>query len=256
MTRAPDRLRFRDPVRLLFSPAPWVAFWYLFVSIVLGSLWFAAAFSGLAAGATLSIVWLGLPVFAFALALTRRMAGVERRRVRVLRQPPIPRPYRPVRARELRPRLAERLRDPAARRDAVLLVSLWVPLLLLDTLAVTVWLAGLWLVSLPIWYRYVPQTFDNGTAGHGVSLGNFPNGPHGGGSWGFLVDDMNSALIAAAVGLGLLVLIGNYVLVAAARAHAAVTRSMLAPAADPLAEARQMLVADPALSGTPAQRDM
>jgi hypothetical protein len=46
----------------------------------------------------------------------------------------------------------------------------------------------------------------------------------------------------------LLVLVANYLLVAAARAHAWVAASLLRPAADPLAAARQLLVEDPAPS--------
>lgn len=248
MTAAPSRLRFRDPARLLLSPAPWVSFWYLLAWLVLGSLWFAIALAMLLAGVTLSVVWLGLPVLAFALGTTRALAGVERRRVHILGMPRIASPYRPVRATGLPARLAERLRDPATRRDAVVLVAVWLPLFVLDTVAVAIWLAGIELISLPFWYHYVPETFDNGTKAHGVSFGNFPNGPHGDGSWGVFVDDIGSALIAALAGVALLVLVGNYAIVAAARAHAAVARSWLGEARDPLAEARQMLVADPELS--------
>jgi hypothetical protein len=59
---------------------------------------------------------------------------------------------------------------------------------------------------------------------------------------------MRTALLAAGVGLALLILVGNYLIVAAARARAWVTASLLRPAADPLSAARRMLVADPALS--------
>jgi hypothetical protein len=84
---------------------------------------------------------------------------------------------------------------------------------------------------------------------HGVSFGYYPNGPYGGGnSWGFFVHDTRSAVIAAVVGLLLLIVAGNYVIVAAARAHAAITRALLGRALDPLADARQMLIADPELS--------
>ena len=62
------------------------------------------------------------------------------------------------------------------------------------------------------------------------------------------VDDMGSALLAAGIGAVLLVLVGNYLLVAAARAHAWVAASLLRQAVDPLAAAKQLLVDDPALS--------
>jgi hypothetical protein len=242
------RLRFRAPFPLLFSPAPWAAFWYLFGSMFLGIVWFSISFTFLAAGLALGLFWIGLPLLAAALAINRALAGVERRRIRTLGGPPIPTPYRPVSSSGLRAGLLERLKDPATRRDAVLLVALWPALFVIDTVAVVFWLVCFELMSLPIWYRYVPNTFDNGTKAHGVAFGNFPDGPHAGHHWGIFVDDRQSALIVAGVGLVLLVFAGNYLVVALARAHAAITRSLLGPARDPLAPARQMLVADPELA--------
>ena len=243
-----SRLRFRNPIALLFSPAPWTALCYLLTYLLVGSLSFALAFAALVTGATLSITWLGLPVLAAALATVRLLADGERVRIRTVGVDAIPRPYRPAQSTGLRAGLRERLRDPATTRDAVLLVALWVPLFVLDTVTTAIWLAFAATITLPVWYRYVPQTFDNGTHAHGVDFGNFPNGPNGGGSWGLFVDDMGSALLAAGVGAVLLVLVGNYLLVAAARAHARVAASLLRQAADPLAAAKQLLKEDPALS--------
>jgi Putative sensor len=217
------RLRFRAPPALLFSPAPWTATWYLFCSLVLGVVWFTVAFTVLVTGTILGWLWLGLPLLAAGLAVTRALASAERHRIR----PSIAAPYRQMHKRGLRARLGERLRDPATRRDVVLLVVLWVPLFVLDTVALTVWLVSFALISLPIWYRYVPNTFGNGTTAHGVAFGSFPNGPHGAGARGVFVGDLRTALLAAAVGLVLLVAAANYVVVAAARAHAAITRALL-----------------------------
>ncbi|HEY7049540.1 MAG TPA: sensor domain-containing protein [Jatrophihabitantaceae bacterium] len=242
------QLRFRAPLPLLFSRAPWAAFWYLLGSMFLGTLWFSITFTLLATGLTLGLFWVGLPVLVAALATTRALAEVERRRIGTVGGPRISTPYRPVSGTGFRARLGQRLRDPATRRDTVLLVVLWPAVFVIDTVAVVFWLACFALMSLPIWYRYVPNTFDNGTKAHGVAFGNFPDGPHAGHHWGFFVGDMRSALLAAAVGLVLLVVAGNYLLVALARAHGAITRSLLGPAIDPLAAARQMLIADPELS--------
>ncbi len=241
----PSRLRMRNPISLLFCAAPWASLGYLFGWLFVGSLWFSIGFTLLACGLTLGIMWLGLPVAAFALATMRGMANIERRRVGLVGAAPIPSPYRTHHETQLRARLRAHLKDPATRRDAVLIVALWVPLFVLHTVVVTLWLTLASLITLPIWYRYVPQTFDNGTKAHGVSIGNFPNGPKGGHSWGFFIGDTRSALVAAAVGVVLLVLVGNYLLVAAARAHVSVTSSLLGQARDPLADAKQMLRADP-----------
>jgi hypothetical protein len=225
---------------LLFSPAPWTATWYLFCSLVLGAVWFAIAFTMLMTGAIVGWLWLGLPLLAAGLAVTRALASAERHRIR----PSIAAPYRQMRKHGLRARVGERLRDPGTRRDVVLLVVLWVPLFVLDTVAFTVWLVSFALISLPIWYRYVPNTFDNGTTAHGLAFGSFPNGPHGGGARGVFVGDLPTALLAAAVGLVLLVAVANYVVVAAGRTHAAITRALLCKPTSPHAADGQMLSAD------------
>ena len=234
------RLRFRAPPVLLFSPAPWTATWYLFCSMLLGTVAFALALTVLLTGAVLGWLWLGIPLLAAGLVVTRGLASVERHRIK----PPIPAPYRPVGTRGLRARLGQRLRDPATRRDVVLLVVLWVPLFVLDMVALTLWLVSFALISLPIWYRYIPTTFDNGTTAHGVAFGSFPNGPHGTGARGVFVGDLSTALLAAAVGLVLLLAAANYVVVAAARTHVAITRALLRPTTNSHAAAGQTVTAD------------
>ena len=109
---------------------------------------------------------------------------------------------------------------------------LWPWLFVLDLLGLLAWLIPLALVSLPFWYRYVPNTFDNGTSAHGIALGYFPDGPHGATHYGWFIDNTQSALGAAAIGLGLLLLVGNYAVVGAARVHVrAVARWLAAPVA-------------------------
>jgi len=238
------RLQYRNPMRLLVSPAPWAAFGYLSSSIVLGVLTFSIATTLLAVGVSLGLLWLGLPVLVLAGASTRALANVERRRLR----PRIAAPYRSRPSGPFRARLAARLRDPATRRDVILLVVLWPALFVIDTVATTFWLGCVALISLPIWYRYIPNTFDDGSKAHGIAFGYYPNGPYGDNHWGFFVHDNQSAFVAAAAGLVLLIVAGNYVVVAAARAHAAIVRALLSRARDPLADARQMLTSDPGIA--------
>ena len=90
----------------------------------------------------------------------------------------------------------------------------------------------------------MPNTFDNGATAHGVAFGSFPNGPHGGGAQGVFVDDLPTALLAAALGVVLLVAAANYLTVAAARTHAAITRALLRPVTDPFTTARQTAVTE------------
>ena len=137
-----------------------------------------------------------------------------------------------------------RWRDPATWRDVAYLIGLWVPLFLLDTIVLTVWLTFLAGVTLPLWY-WAPRGnaglgYTSPTTIHGLALGYFPHGPNGPGGVGLYVDSFPKALLAAA-GFLVLFLIFNYVLVATARAHAAVARGLLRPPADPLAGAKDVL---------------
>jgi len=102
-----------------------------------------------------------------------------------------------------------------------------------------VWWVSVAAITLPIWY-WAPWKSIHGVRYHGYDLGYHPNGPHGPGGWGLYVDTLPKALAVAGAGL-ILFLIFNYVLVATARAHAAVARGLLGPAEDPLRPAREVL---------------
>lgn len=213
------RLRYRNPLALTFSSAPWCAAGYLFSSIVLTTVWFAVGLTVLLVCVVLSLTWAGLPVLLGGLGVVHGLAAIERRRagrVLGLRVAAAPRDDEVT---GLRRRLASRLRSRATWREIALLVPAYPLLLVLDLAALVVWLVPIALISLPFWYRYPPQSFDNGTTAHGVELGYYPDGPRGTRRYGWFIDDMHSALIAAGVGLVLLLLVGSYVAVAAARAH-------------------------------------
>jgi hypothetical protein len=83
-------------------------------------------------------------------------------------------------------------------------------------------------------------------------LGYFPNGPHGHGAWGLYVDTLPKAITVAAACL-VLFLLFNYVVIAAARLHAAIARALLRAPEDPLRAAREVLLRPGPLSGTPHQ---
>jgi hypothetical protein len=216
---APSRLRVRNPISLLASPAPWASAWYLATYLVLGGLWFALTVAVLLTSTVLSLTWIGLPLLVLAFTVIRGLAGAERLRAGIvgLRVPaPTARPvHGPMSA-----RLRARLQDGQGWRRIVLLVVLWPWLLAVDLAALVVWLICVMLISLPFWYRYPRQQFDNGVRAHGVQLGYYPDGPHGTHRYGWFVDDLHSSLLAAGAGVVLLVLVGNYAVVAAARHHA------------------------------------
>ena len=235
----------RDPIRLLFSGTLWASAWYLLAYLVVAWGLFAVALTIIVAGGLLSVTLAGLPVLIAAAAVIRWCAGFERARLRGMGIR-VRGGYREFTGSGLLARLRTRWSDPALWRDVAYLFGLMAPLLAVDFAVIVVWLVLLAGITLPAWYRFPHQTFTLGVNGggggsfHGVQLGYFPHGPHGQGAWGLYVDTLPKALAAAAVCL-VLFLLFNYVLVAAARLHAAIARALLRAPQDPLREAREIL---------------
>jgi signal transduction histidine kinase len=156
---------------------------YLLTSLPLGLLWSAPLVLLAAAGALLAVVWVGLPLLALGLGLTRFAGGWERRRCAALLSRPVPPPYQgPVSwSRPLDSAWAA-AGDPATGRDLRYLLLL--PVLGVLDLAVLVpaVVVPATLVSLPAWFWALPT----GEAALGpVSLDSWPR-----------------AVAAALVGLG------------------------------------------------------
>jgi hypothetical protein len=229
----------RDPIRLLVSGGLWRSVWYLLGYLAVGWALFAIAVAVGVGGAGLSITLAGLPVLVAAAAAIRWCADVERARLRPIVDGPVAGRYRQVAGSGVMAQLRTRWRDPATWRDVAYVVGLFVPLLALDTIVVALWLGSLAAITLPIWY-WAPWKTIHGVRYHGYDLGYHPNGPHGPGGWGLYVDTLPKALAVAGIGL-VLFLIVNYVVVATARAHAAVARGLLSTAEDPLHEAKDVL---------------
>ncbi|MGI8880470.1 MAG: sensor domain-containing protein [Jatrophihabitans sp.] len=221
-------VQFGNPLSLLVSPLLWSSVGYLVAYLLLGALWFAATLTALLAGGITSIFVIGLPILAAGLAVIRVLASVERIRVPQPLGGPIASPYLPART-GFRADLAGRVQDPATWRDVVLLLILWPVLFILDVIALVVWLIGWGLISLPFWYQYPPQTFNNGVKAHGTQIGYYKHGPHQGPHYGWFIDDLRSSLIAAGVGALVVLVVGNYLLVGVAKLHASITRGLLGP---------------------------
>jgi hypothetical protein len=235
----------RNPVGLLFSPVLWASAWYLLAYLVIGWVLFAVVVTLVVGGGLLSLTLAGLPVLLAAAAVIRGCASFERARLRAMGGEPVQGAYREVTGSGFLARIRARWTDPALWRDAAYLFALMAPLLVLDFAVIVVWLVLLAGITLPAWYQYPHQTFAIGVSGnsqsaHGVQLGYFPHGPHGHPSWGIYVDTLQKALLVAAACL-ILFLLFNYVLVAAARLHAAIARSLLRAGDDPLREAKEVL---------------
>ena len=240
------RLRlYRNPLRLVCSASPWRAVWYLSGYVfVTGWLLFTATFTATVTAAAFAITLAGIPLLVAASAVLRGCAEVERTRVLQVLTAPVGGGYRPVPETGIMAQAKARWQDPATWRDAAYLIGLWVPLVTLDTAVLAVWLTFLAGITLPVWY-WAPRGngwfgYTSPTSIHGVALGYFPHGPNGHGGVGLYVDTLPKALLAAAV-FAVLFLLFSYVVVLTARAHAAVTRSLLRAPTDPLAEAKEVL---------------
>jgi Putative sensor len=227
----------RNPVGLVLSKAPWSAASYLTVYLFAGTFLFAVAFAAAVTGAVFAVTLAGLPVLVAVAATIRWCADVERTRLR----PPysVVGGYREAIGPGVLANLRARWRDSATWRDIAYLIGLWAPLFALDLTVLTIWLVLLAGITLPAWY-WAPWQTIHGVRYHGYQLGVFPNGPHSSPAYGFYIDTLPKALLAAAVCL-ILFLLFNYVLVATARLNAATARALLSAPEDPLSEAKEVL---------------
>lgn len=233
------RLRmYRNPIRMLFSAGVWASSWYLFGSIIVCLALFCVVTTITVTSAALVIIWAGLPLLVGSAYFIRGCVVMERGRARAV----VPEGLAvlpPVQTADgFFPTLKAVWRDRITQRGLAHFTLLAIPLVILDTVVWTIWVALLAGVTVPVWYRYIPRTF-NGHRYHGLEYGYFPNGPHGKDSVGFWIGSDLSATVAAVASLVLL-LAWNYVLVATARLHANAVRSVVA-GRDPLAAARRVL---------------
>ena len=233
------RLRmYRNPIRMLFSAGVWASAWYLLSSMILCIVLFSVVTSISITSAALVIIWAGLPLLIGSAYFIRGCAVMERGRARAVIPEGLPAMTPVASAEGFFPTLKAVWKDRITQRGLAHFTLLAIPLLVLDAVVWTIWVAFLGAISVPIWYRYIPQTFD-GQQMHGLAFGYFPHGPHHKGAIGYFVDSDLSAAVAAVIGVVLL-LAWNYVLVATARVHASTVRSVVA-GRDPMAAARRVL---------------
>lgn len=241
-----QRLRmYRNPIRMMFSAGVWASAWYLFTSIILYIALFAVVTSITITSAALVVVWAGLPLLIGSAYFIRGCVVLERGRARAVVPEGLPE-LPPVETTEgFFASLKAVWKDRITKRGLTHFTLLALPLAILDTIVWTIWLSLLGTITVPIWYRYVPQDYD-GLRMHGLQFGYFPHGPHNKDSIGFFIGSNLSATVAAVAALVLL-LAWNYVLVATARLHANAVRAVVT-GRDPMAAARRVLEAPGPLS--------
>jgi hypothetical protein len=229
-----------NPLHQLVTGSTWRAAGFLLGYLVWGWLLWAAVFAATLTAAVLCITLAGIPLLVAAAAVIRGCASAERWRLRGVLAGPVHGGYRAAQRPGILGQVRTRWTDPATWRDFAYLFALFPLLWALDFAVMAVWLVLLAGVTVPFWYRYVPETFSHGQSAHGLQFGYFPNGPSGAGSWGWFIGNLPQALIAAGVFL-VLFLLFNYVLVGTARLHAQVASTLLRAPADPMAAAKEVL---------------
>ena len=167
--------------------ATWRANTFLLVSFPVGIATFVFLVTAISIGVGLAIVWVGLPILAATLVVSRWLARFERRRVALALAEPVQSSYLTPHRRGMFGWLHTAIVDTATWKDLLWLLIL-LPLfgLVGFVIAVCAWGTGLALVTLPAWYSAIGDP--------GVNLG------------ALRVDTLDEAWIGIPVGLVVLTL--------------------------------------------------
>jgi hypothetical protein len=130
---------------------------YLVMNLPIGIASFVFVVTTLSLGVGTVVIWLGLAVLAVSMLVCRGFAQVERARVHAMLGTYIATPYRPLP--EKTKRWATRIKDPATWKDMAYCVLL-LPIGIAEfTLMVTFWATSLWLVTLPVYWGFLPDSW-------------------------------------------------------------------------------------------------
>jgi signal transduction histidine kinase len=209
-TRAVEEVSSRigtSRVRLLIRVA--LATVFLLSSLPLGIFWFLVLVALVLIGLPLTIVWVGLPILAFAMLLCILGANTERWRLAVLLDTRLTSPYRPLPGGSVLARLRGRAMDPALWRGLLYLLLL-LPVGLIEFIVIFVMAFSVALATYPLWFWTLPE--GQGLLWSGV----------------FVADTLPEALLVMLVGLVAATATAAFVL-EVARAHAHLGRVLLGP---------------------------
>lgn len=142
--------RRRLPARALLSTL------FLLSSLPLGLFWSVVLVVLLSAGLPLTVVWVGLPVLALAMAVCVVGVGVERWRLAALLGARLSSPFRPLPRGTILDRLRGGAADPALWRGLLYLLLLF-PVGLVELVVVLVMAVSVFLVSYPLWFWTYPD---------------------------------------------------------------------------------------------------
>src|SRR5262249_28416723 len=218
-----SRSALRHPFGIFFSQRFWKAVVFLVLSYPLGALWFCALIFLLVLSIATAMIWIGVLILALTIWLWTVGARLERWRIAALLGTSVPSRYRALPAASLLKRAWARARDIAVWRDLLYMLLLF-PLGIFELLIIaSAVVAPLSLLALPGYWWALPK--------HG------PTGLHNLFALLDQVDSFPKALFAAGFGLVWL-LIGQYLVMGAARGHVALAETLLGPTRQTRLEAR------------------
>jgi hypothetical protein len=197
---------------------------YLVMNLPIGIASFVFVVTTLAVGMGTIVVWVGLGVLAVAMLVWRGFAQVERARVHTMLGTYIATPYRPLP--EQGRRWSTRVKDPATWKDMAYCVLL-LPIGIAEfTITVVSWATSLWMLTLPIYWVWLPDSWRPVVDAHPV----------------FDVDTWPETLPIAAIGV-----LGLAISVALTRAlgilHARYARALLGPSERRISKLEQLSTA-------------
>jgi signal transduction histidine kinase len=185
---------------------------FLLVNFAVSLFWFVVLVSMFTTSIGLMVVWVGLPLFALTLVVTRGAASMERSLVRAMLDVDIPSPYRPLPDHGVIPRAKALATDPATWRDFGYWM-LMLPVSIVEfVLVVVFWPLVLGMIAFPLYYNVLSSYFV-------VDFG-------AGRVWE--INTFLSALPVTAIGL-VLGLLTVPLIRGLGRAHGSLARAMLGP---------------------------
>ncbi len=145
-----DDWRSFGPIRLLLDPMTWRAVPYLFLSFLLGLVWFVMLVTLISLSVGLVVVWVGVPLFALTMVAWRGGAMLERLAVNAAFGVEIASPYRPTSEQGLMRKWRTMLGDPATWKDLAYLLLAFPVGLAEFIVSVTLWTTSIALIVAPL----------------------------------------------------------------------------------------------------------
>ena len=140
---------------------------YSLTALPIGIVTFTLVVTGLSAGVSLAIVWVGIPILVGTMLASRGIAAFERIRLRHLELRAAPSPEYVVRDAEWGPirRFLTPLRDPQSWLDTAWGISGFVTGLFAFVVTVTWWATAAGGLTYWFWQHWIPEDGDNETLG-------------------------------------------------------------------------------------------